>query len=141
MKSTMKIFNKKAKFNYQISEKYEAGLVLTGAEVVGLRGGRANLTNAHIKLIGNELFLVNLVINSPAETLSESRKLLMHRTEITSLISKAKAKKLILVPMKLYNKGRLFKLEIGLGKPKRKFEKKDVLKQKDIQRDIERELK
>jgi SsrA-binding protein len=137
----VKIINKKVKFNYQTSEKYEGGLVLTGAEVVGLRQGRANLTNAHIKLIDNELYLVNLVINSQSETLSDSRKILMHRSEITSLVSKSKAKKLILVPMKLYNKGRLIKLEIALGKPKRRFEKKDVLKQRDIQRDIERELK
>lgn len=137
----MRVINKKARFNYQILEKYEAGLVLTGSEVVSIKKGRANLTNSHIKLIGNELFLVNLVIDIQGEGSSPSRKVLMHRTEIVSLISKVKAKKLILVPIKLYNKGRIIKLEIGLGKSKRKFEKKDVLKSRDIQRDIERELK
>ena len=137
----MRIINKKANFNYQILERFEAGLVLSGSEVVGLRQGRVNLTNAHIKLIGSELYLVNLVINTQTETFSDSRKLLMHREEITSVVTKAKAKKLILVPSKLYNKGRLIKLGVGLGKPKRKYEKRDVLKQKDIQREIERELK
>ena len=72
---------------------------------------------------------------------TQSRKLLLHRTELTSLITKMKQKKLTLIPTKVYTKGRLVKLEIALAKTKRKFEKKESIKRKDLEREIERELR
>lgn len=140
----MEIVNKKAKFNYTISETLEAGLVLSGAEAKAVRGKRVDLTNAYAKIINNELYLVGAVIttnNTEEPDYSRSRKLLVHRKELISLQSKIKAKSLTLVPISLYNTGNLFKVELGLGKSKKSFEKKEVKKRKAINREIERDLK
>lgn len=138
----MSIINKKARFNYILLERYEAGIALTGGEAKTIRSGRGDLSNAYAKFVNGELYLVNANIPTQSEKLNptRSRKLLMHRSELISLASKVKAKKLTLVPVKLYNTRRLVKLEIALGKSKRKFEKKESIKKKDIQREIEREL-
>jgi SsrA-binding protein len=136
--------NKKSHFNYKLFDRFEAGVSLLGGEVKTVRRGAADLTNSYVKVVGNEIYLVNT--NIPIEgkknyNPTRMRKLLLHKSEITSIKSKTKAQNLTLVPTKLYNKGPLIKLEIALAKSKRKFEKKEDIKRKDIDRDIERELK
>jgi SsrA-binding protein len=141
----MKLFNKKAKFEYELTgEGVEAGLSLKGAEAKAIREGRGELSQSFAKIMGNEIFLVNA--NIPAQGIvnyepTRTRKLLLHHQEILALATKMKQKKLQIVPIRLYNKGRLIKLYLELGKPKRQFEKKESIKAKDIQRDIELEYK
>ena len=141
----MNIFNKKSKFDYQLlGEGVEAGISLKGAEAKSIREGRGDISKSFVKIVGNEAFLVNA--NIPASGVANydstrTRKLLLHKAEILSLLTKMKQRKLQIVPLKLYNKGRLVKLYLELGKPKHKFEKREAIKKKDIDRDIERELK
>ena len=140
----MKIINKKAKFNYILFEKFEAGVSLTGAEVKAIKTARADLSNSYVKIIRDEAYLVNA--NIPADGVqnynpTRSRKLLLHRAELVSLSTKMKQKNLTLVPVKVYTKGRLVKLEIALAKAKRKFEKKESIKKKDIEREIAQQLR
>jgi len=140
----MKIFNKRARFDYKISDKIEAGIVLSGGEARAVRTGHLNLTNSFAKILGSEVYLVNANIPVPGKkdySPTRSRKLLLHRSEIVSITTKLKAKKLTLVPISMYTTHGLIKVELGLGKSKKKFEKKELLKKKDIQRDIEKELK
>lgn len=141
----MKLFNKRAKFEYELTgEGIEAGLSLTGAEAKSIREGRGDLSQSFVKILGNEAFLVNGNIPTQGSENNDStrtRKLLLHRKEILSYVTKMKQRKLQIVPIKLYNKGRLIKLYLELGKPKRKFEKKETIKLRDITRDLERELK
>ena len=140
----MAIINRKAKYNYQLFERIEAGVSLLGREAKAIRDKRGDLSNAYVKIIGGEAFLLNT--NLPADTSggynpTRTRKLLLHKSEIVSLQSKIKAKKLTLVPIKMYTKGRLVKVEIALAKSKRKFEKRQAIKRRDIEREIEKELK
>ncbi|KKQ76767.1 MAG: SsrA-binding protein [Parcubacteria group bacterium GW2011_GWA1_38_7] len=142
----MRVINKKANFEYLLTgEHFEAGIVLLGAEAKSLRNSRADLKQSVVRAIDNELYLINCnipVVSPPrGYTPTRSRKLLLNKKEIVSAITKSKQLKLTFVPVSLYNKGRLFKLEFALGKPKRKFEKKESIKKKDVERDIERELK
>jgi SsrA-binding protein len=139
----MKIINKRANFNYTIEEKIEAGIVLTGGEARAIRTGHINLSNSYAKIIGNEVFLINAdvpVAGAKDYDSTHMRKLLLNRREIINLEAKMKQKKLTLVPTKAYLKGRRVKIELGLAKSKREFEKRESIKKKDIQRDMEREL-
>ena len=140
----MRIINKKAKFNYSLFETYEAGVSLLGGEVKSLRNRGCDLSEAYVKIINNEPFLVNANIPVPGKkdyNSTRSRKLLLNKNEIITLQVKMKAKKLTLVPIKMYNKGPLIKIEIALAKSKRKFEKKELIKKKDLEREIAEELK
>ena len=141
----MKLFNKKARFEYKLTgDKSEAGIALSGAEARALREGRGDLSRSFVKIIKGEGFFVNA--NIPVTGLknydpTQTRKLLLHKREILSLTTKTKQLKLQAVPIVLYNKGRLIKLSLELGKSKREFEKREAIKHKDVQRDIETELK
>src|SRR3972149_8891847 len=111
----MRIINKKAKFNYNFLERLEVGISLIGAEAKALRIRGADLSSSFAKIIEDEVYLVN--VNIPVEGKKDynptrSRKLLLHKDQIISLQSKIKAKKLTLVPTKMYNKARLVKVEI-----------------------------
>ena len=115
-----------------------------GAEAKAVRGGHVNLSDSFAKIIDREIYLVNA--NIPVEGKKEysstrTRKLLLHKDQIVSLQTKIKQKKLTLVPTKIYTKGNLVKVELALAKSKRKFEKKAKLKKKDIQREIEQEIR
>jgi SsrA-binding protein len=139
----MNISNKRAFFNFTIEEKVEAGISLRGGEARAIRTGHINLNNAYAKIIDNEVYLVNadVPINGAKDYNStHSRKLLLKRSEILDLETKMKQRKLTLVPTKVYTKGRLVKVEIGLAKAKREFEKRDSIKKRDIQRDMDREI-
>ncbi len=141
----MNISNKKAKFEYELmGEGVEAGLSLLGAEAKSVREGRADISQSAVRVLKDEVYLINA--NIPAKGLqnynsTRARKLLLHRSEILSLITKMKQGKLQIVPMRIYNKGRIIKLYLELGKSKHKFEKRESIKRHDINRDIEREFK
>lgn len=143
----MRIASKKAGFNYQLFDRLEAGVVLTGAEVKSLFAGQASLEEAYIKFIKGELFLLNAHIHPYkfADTSKidpkRTRKLLLHRQEIVSLEGKLKQKNLILVPVAWYNKGHQIKLEIATAKGKKMWEKKEAIKKADLARDTEQELR
>lgn len=142
----MKISNKKAYFDYQILETFEAGINLYGSEVKAVRLGRADLTGSFVRIIGAEAYLINANIFPYQSGQTEdydaqrTRKLLLHRKEIISLKSKTDGANLALVPISLYFKHGFLKLEIGLGKGKKQYEKRESIKKKDIQRHIEHEI-
>lgn len=141
----MSIVNKKANFTYILEpERVEAGLSLTGAEAKAVRLGHADLSDSHAKIINGEAFLINAKIypqNIKGTDTTRMRKLLLHKSEIISLETKMKQKKLTFVPIKLYTKGPLVKLELRLGKPKRKFEKREALKERDLKRELAKEIR
>src|SRR3990167_1921697 len=143
----MRIINKKALHNYHILEHFEAGVVLTGAEVKSIRAGRLDMGEAYVKILGDEAFLVNANIPRYMQADArwydpfKSRKLLLHRKEINSLVGKTSGKGVALLPISVYEKNNKFKLEIGLGKSKKEFDKRKLLKEKEHKRRVEQELR
>lgn len=145
----MKITNRKAHRDYQIMEKMEAGIVLTGAEIKSLRGGRANLDQAQVRIRNQEAWVVNFYIHPyqagqekfAVTTERRDRKLLLHRPQIHSLIGKLKGQNLTLVPLSCYIARNVAKLEIAVARGKRKYEKREAIKNKDIERETEREMR
>lgn len=141
----MAIVNKRARVDYELQENYEAGIALFGSEVKAVREGKASLNQSFVRIVNGELKLINANIapTFPPRDYqpTRSRKLLLHRKEIDILIGKVKGQNLTLIPLKLYNKGNLIKLEIALARSKRKYEKKDKVKQRDIELDIKRAVK
>ncbi|MEK7087342.1 MAG: SsrA-binding protein SmpB [Patescibacteria group bacterium] len=140
--------NRKAYFDYEILEKFEAGLVLSGAEVKSIKGGRMNLTGSYVNFHNSEPYLIGASIapyqpkNQPSDyNPSRSRKLLLNKKEIDYLIGKTKQKGLTLMPLKAYNKGRKIKIEIGLARGKKQYDKRSVISKREAARKIERELK
>jgi len=141
-------FNKRANFDYEISDKYEAGLVLSGAEVKSVKMGHISLKESFVTLRGSELFLTNAHI-TPYKQAGEiknydptqPRKLLMHKSEIKHLGGKVRVQGLTLVPIRVYTRKRLLKLEFGLGKGKKKFDKRADISKREVERNIKRELK
>lgn len=142
----MKITNKRAFFDYSILERFEAGINLYGTEVKAVRLGHADLTGSHVRIIGSEAYLINAKIfpykYSRPENYDEqrTRKLLLHKNEIIALKSKTEGQNLTLVPVSLYTTKSFIKLEIALGKGKKQYDKKESIKKKDIQREIEQEM-
>lgn len=140
----MNIINKKARFNYELLEKLEVGISLIGSEARVLREKGADLSNSYAKILNGDVYLINSNITIEGKKdydPTRSRRLLLHKAEITSIESKIKAKKLTLVPVRIYNKGRLVKVEIALAKPKRKFEKRELIKKRDVERELAQEFK
>lgn len=142
----MKIVNRRAFYDYEILERFEAGINLYGSEVKAIREGHADLTGSFVKIIGSEAYLVNAKIfpykYSQIENYDEkrTRKLLLHKNEIISLKSKIDGANLALVPLSLYAKRPFIKVELALAKGKKKYEKKEAIKKKDIERELEQEL-
>lgn len=143
----MRILNKKALHNYHILEHLEAGIVLSGAEVKSIRSGRIDLGESYVRILNGEAYLVNTNIpryNQAADKeydAQKSRKLLLHKTEISSLIGKTSGKSVTLVPVSIYEKNNRFKVEVGLAKSKKEFDKRKIIKEKDHQRRVEQELR
>lgn len=141
----MVIFNKRARFEYQLEEeKVEAGISLTGGEAKAVRTGHADLSQSVSRIINGEVWLINAnipIAGAKDYDSTRSRKLLLHGGEILSLATKMKQRNLTLVPTKMYNKGHLIKIELALGKSKRKFEKKEAIKEKDIELELARQIK
>lgn len=139
--------NKKAYHDYFIEETYEAGLVLAGTEVKSIRQGGCSVKESFVKIRNSEAFILNMHINpydhgniynkDPLRT----RKLLLHKREINKLIGEITQKGMTLVPLKVYIKGSLVKMEIGLAKGKKLHDKRDDIAKKDVRRANEREFK
>lgn len=144
----MKIVNRKFHRDYQELEKFEAGVILNGAEVKSVREGRLKLEDAFVKILGDEAYLVNAQIplyeyaRIPGYDLKRSRKLLLHRKELMRLKMKiASGGSLTLAPVSCYNKGCLIKLEIALVKGRKDIEKRKRVKRRDIEEQQRREMK
>lgn len=143
----MIILNKKAFHDYIIEKKIEAGIKLTGAETKSVKGGRINLGQAYVKIIGSEAYLVNAVISlypfARAENYQadRTRKLLLHKKEIISLKSMMEGSNLTIVPLKCYTAHGLVKLELGLARGKKKYDKREELRKRTVEREIARIVK
>ncbi len=145
MGSNIKIKNKKASFEYFLLEKFIAGMVLTGTEIKSIRNGKASINEAYCAFTGDELFVRNMHISEydygtyNNHDPKRDRKLLLTARELKQLKSKLEEKGLTLVPTLLFiNEKGLAKLEIALAKGKKLYDKRDTLKKKDIQREIDR---
>lgn len=143
----MRIINKKGLHDYHILESLEAGIQLTGSEVKSVRAGRVDLGQAHAKIINGEVFLINANIpayqNAPIKNYDpiRSRKLLLHHDQTISLVGKLSGKGVALIPVSLYEKNNMIKLELGLGKSKKEYDKRRIIKEKDQLRRIEQEIR
>lgn len=141
---TPAIRNRKAFYDYEILEKWEAGIELKGTEVKSIREGRVDIKDAFARVFKNELWLMNCHINPYSHgninnhAPLRDRKLLMHRNEIDKLIGKTNKKGFVIVPLAMYFKHGRVKVELGLGKGKKYFDKRESIKKKDIQREESR---
>jgi len=134
--------NKKAYFNYEILDKFEAGISLLGLEVKSIRMGHISLTGSYVVLNrNNEVFLIGATIspyqpqNTPLDyNPQRSRKLLLKKSEIKYLIGKSKERGLTIIPLSVYTMGRKIKVEIGIARGKRKFDKREKIKERDFRR-------
>lgn len=140
--------NRKAYFNYEIIESLEAGIELKGYEVKAVKSGRANLAGAFATVKDGQIWLTNADIppyqpkNTPeGYEPTRVRRLLLKKSEIEYLISKLQSERLTIIPLKLYNKGGRIKVELGLARGKRKYEKRETIKKRETQREIRRTLK
>lgn len=139
--------NPRARFDYEILDTLEAGLMLTGQEVKSARGGNISLKGAHASLVKGELWLLNAHIGlyKKAGDIKDydptrSRKLLTRKRETKKLIGALRNKGLTLVPISVYTKGRRLKVELGLARGKKKYEKREIIKKRDIDREIRKRL-
>ena len=143
----MEINNRKAKYDYQIFETIEAGIVLTGTAITSIRQGTANLKDSYATIKNGEAVIINMHI-SPYEQgnifnheETRTRKLLLHKKEILKLNDKIKIEGYTLVPLKLYFKKNKAKILLGVAKGKKTYDKRETIKQRDIERDIKARLK
>ena len=142
---TVYAHNKKATFDYEILEKFEAGIELKGHEVKAIKAGKVSLTGAYVKEFGGELFLLGALVspyqpsNVPKDYKEQrDRKLLVTKKELNYLVGKLNEKGLTVVPIKLYNKGSKVKLEIGVARGKKKYDKREAIKKRDVERRLRR---
>ena len=140
------VSNRKARHDYEILERFETGIVLSGAEVKSLRGGHGSLSEAFARVRDGEVWLEGMHIPPYAQAADRSRyqptrprKLLLHRKEIERLVGKAAERGLALVPMRVYFAHGLAKVELGLGRGKRQFEKRQAIAEREHRREMERE--
>ncbi|MDD3734820.1 MAG: SsrA-binding protein SmpB [Candidatus Cloacimonetes bacterium] len=138
----MKIINKKARFDYEILESLEVGIALLGMEVKSVKSGRVNISDAFVKVIGDELWLVNTDITKYEYASDEhydskrTRKLLIQRKQLNRLESKMKQGNLTLIPLSIYTVRGYIKVEIGLARGKKYHEKRKAEKERDMDRDL-----
>jgi SsrA-binding protein len=139
--------NSKARFDYEILETFSAGLELFGAEVKSVRAGKMSLVGAYVGVRGNEAFLIGSDIpayqpkNAPdSYDSTRPRRLLLSKSEVEELGKAEGTKGLTIVPISVYNKGRFIKLDLGIGRGKKKFDKRASIKERDVERDLKRNL-
>lgn len=141
----MKIINRKAKHNYQIFESFEAGISLLGIEVKSIKLGRGDISSAFVRIKDSEAYLVGANIPPFQPVVGydplRTRKLLLHKSELISAMTKTKQQRLILIPLSLYTKGKRVKLQVAFARGKKQFEKKEAKKRKEIEREAEREIR
>ena len=139
--------NRKARHDYEIVDNYEAGMVLKGTEVKAIRESRVNLTDAYARFIKGELWLVGMHISPYTKSDVEShdplrtRKLLLHQRELKKIHRQIQEKGLTVVPLKIYTKGHLIKVDLGLARGKRQYDKRASIAERDQKRDLERSQK
>ena len=139
--------NRKAYHNYLIQDSLEAGIVLTGTEIKSIRAGRVSVGDAYVKPEAGELWLLNAHIaryeagSYLSHEPTRPRKLLLHRQQIDNLTSKVSEKGLTLVPLRLYIKGSIAKVEVALAKGKKLYDKRESIARREIEREIGRALK
>ena len=140
--------NKKAYFDYEILETYEAGIELRGNEVKAIKTGHINLAGSYVWIRNNEAYLLNADIppyqpkNTPTDyDPQRTRRLLLRKEEIKELVGKTHEKGLTIMPLKVYSKGRRLKIEIGLARGKKKRDKREMIRKRETQREISRILK
>lgn len=143
----IEIQNKKAKFDYEILDAYEAGIVLTGTEIKSIREGKAQLKDSYAVIKNGEVFLLNMHISHYEQgnifnhDETRTRKLLLHKKEILKLRDRVEIEGLTLVPIKLYFKGNKAKILIGVAKGKKTYDKRESIKKRDIDRDLKKQFK
>ena len=143
----MEIINRKAKFDYFTYETYEAGIVLTGTEIKSVRNGKANIKDSYAIIRDDEAYLLNAHISLYKEGSSfnheeqRTRKLLLHKKEILNIKNKLDIEGYTLIPLKMYFKGEKLKVLLGVCKGKKNYDKKQSLKERDIMREANRNLK
>jgi SsrA-binding protein len=139
--------NKKAHFEYEILDTYEAGIQLKGTEVKTIRQGRASLNEGYVVEEGGELFVKNMNIpqydhgNINNHEPMRKRKILLHKKEITKIVKSVKEKGITVIPLKLYFKDSLIKIEIAMCKGKKLYDKRETIKDRENQRSLDREIK
>lgn len=141
-------FNRKALYDYEVLEKYEVGLVLAGYEVKSIKTGHISLQGAYVVIKDEEAYLLNATIPPyqpknmpPGYEPTRSRKLLLRKSEIRSLIGKTKQKGLTLIPLRVYNKSGKIKLELALARGKKEFDKREKIAKREAQRKIQRAIR
>lgn len=143
----MRIVNKKAFYNYHILERMEAGIQLWGMEVKSIRGARMDLSESYAKIINGEVFLINALIpryeaaSAQGYDPQRTRKLLLHKNEVSGLIGKLSGSGTTLIPLSVYIRNNIIKVELGVGKAKRRVDKREAIKEKDEKRKVEQELR
>lgn len=143
----MEIYNRKAKHDYFIEDTYEAGIELTGTEVKSVRNGNVNIRDSYGIIKDGEVFLLNMFIATYKEgnifnhSETRTRKLLLHRKEINKIESKIKLNGLTLIPLKLYFKNNKLKVELGVCRGKKDYDKRETIKERDIKRNLNKTLK
>ncbi len=142
------ITNKKALFNYEVLEKFKAGILLTGQEVKSIKTGKASLQGSFVALKAEEVFLLNVNVppyqpkNAPKDyDPQRTRKLLLNKAEIKHIIGKIQQKGLTMAPIKLYTDKGKIKVEFGIVKGKRKFDKREKIKKRETEREMRRNIK
>jgi SsrA-binding protein len=140
--------NRKARADYEVLEVYEAGIALSGPEIKSVRGRHVSLAEAYAQVRNGQLWLHNCHIapyraagHYGQEDPRRSRKLLMHRTQIARLGLEADRQRLTIVPLRMYLKGHVAKVEVGLARGRRRYEKRDVIEKRDAEREMAREVK
>ena len=139
--------NRRAFHDYFVDEKFEGGMVLTGTEVKSLRNGRCNLRDGFVRIDGHEAWLENVHISTYAQgnlmnhEPLRPRKLLLHRKQISSLIGKVRQKGYTLIPLRVYFSRNHAKVEIGLCRGKRQYDKREAIAERDAKREIERAMR
>lgn len=143
----MEIINRKAKFDYEVIDTYEAGIVLTGTEIKSIRNGNANINDSYAVVRNNEVFLLNMHINPYEEgnrfnhDERRTRKLLLHKKEISKISDKIQLQGYTLVPLKLYFVRNYAKILLGLCKGKKVYDKRETIKKRDMEREMLKQLK
>lgn len=143
----MEILNRKARYDYEIEDTYEAGIVLTGTEIKSIREGKVNIKDSYTIIRNNEIYLLNTHISTYKEgnifnhEEDRTRKLLLHKKEILKLRDKLEVEGYTLVPLKIYFVKNKAKVLIGVAKGKKNYNKKETIKERDIKREMERNFK
>ena len=143
----MEILNRKAKHDYFIEETYEAGIELTGTEIKSIRDGSANIKDSYGIIKNDEVFLLNMFISQYKEgnifnhNETRTRKLLLHKKEIKKIKDKLELQGLTLIPLKIYFKKNIAKVELGVCRGKKNYDKRETIKERDIKRNVDKALK